>query len=62
MSTVKITEKPQEVCDANPITNSEPFKYKSSITANTSNANQEDGENTEQGNTKARKNLEIVFP
>ena len=48
--------------DANPITNSEPFKYKSSITANTSNANQEDGENTEQGNTKARKNLEIVFP
>ena len=38
--------------NADPITNSESFKYKSSITGKTSNANQENGENTEQGNTK----------
>ena len=38
--------------NADPITNSESFKYKSSITGKTSNANQESGENTEQGNTK----------
>ena len=36
--------------NADPITNSESFKYKSSITGKTSNANQEDGENNEQGN------------
>ena len=48
--------------NADPITNSASFKYKTSITGKTSNANQEDGENTEQGNTKAKKNLEIVFP
>ena len=46
--------------NADPITNSEPFKYKSSIAGKTSNANQENGENTEQGNTKTKKNLEIV--
>ena len=46
--------------NADPITNSESFKYKSSITGKTSNANQENGENTEQGNTKTKKNLEIV--
>ena len=27
-----------------------------------SNVNQENGENTEQGNTKTKKNLEIVVP
>ena len=48
--------------NADPITNSESFKYKSSITGKTSNANQEDGENTEQGNTKTKKNLKIVVP
>ena len=48
--------------NADPITNSEPFKYKSSIAGKTSNANQENGENTEQGNTKTKKNLEIVVP
>ena len=48
--------------NADPITNSESFKYKSSITGKTSNANQENGENTEQGNTKTKKNLEIVAP
>ena len=48
--------------NADPITNSESFKYKSSINGKISNANQEDGENNEQGNTKTKKNLEIVVP
>ena len=48
--------------NAEPITNSESFKHKSNITGKTSNANQENGENTEQGNTKTKKNLEIVVP
>ena len=33
--------------NANPITSSESFKYKSSITEKTSDANQEDGESTQ---------------
>ena len=41
-------------CNTNPITNSESFKCKNSITGKTSNANQEDGENTEQGNAKTK--------
>ena len=41
--------------NADPITNSESFKYKSSITGKTSNANQKNGENTEQENTKIKK-------
>ena len=48
--------------NADPITKSESFKYKSSIAGKTSNANQENGENTEQGNTKIKKNLETVVP
>ena len=44
--------------NADPITNSESFKYKSSITRKTSNGNN----GTEQGNTKTKKNLEIVVP
>ena len=48
--------------NAHYITNSEPFKYKSSITGKKSNANREDDEDTEQGNTKTKKNLEIVVP
>ena len=48
--------------NADPITNSKYFKYKSSITGKTSNANQKDGKNTEQENTKTKKNLEIVVP
>ena len=36
--------------------------YKSNITGKTSNENQENGENTEQGNTKTKRNLEIVVP
>ena len=77
MSTVKTIEKQQEVCEINyrdepnnpsvdynadPITNSESFKYKSSIAGKTSNANQKDGENNGQGNTKTKKNLEMVVP
>ena len=46
--------------NANPITNSESFKYKTSITGKISNANQENYENTEQGNIKTRENLDIV--
>ena len=41
--------------NAEPITNSESFKYKNSITGKTSNANPENGENTERGNTKIKK-------
>ena len=48
--------------NADPITNSESFNYKSSITGKTSNSNQENGENTEQGNRKTKKNLETVVP
>ena len=48
--------------NTDPITNSESFKYKSSITGKTSNANQENDENTKKGNTKTKKNLEIVVP
>ena len=44
--------------NADPITNSESFKYKSIITGKTSNVNQ----GTEWGNTKIKKNLEIVVP
>ena len=48
--------------NTDPIINFESFKYKSSITRKTSNANQENDENTEQGNAKIEKNLEIVVP
>ena len=48
--------------NADPITNSESFRYKSSITGITSNANQENCENTEQENTKIKKIHEIVVP
>ena len=48
--------------NTDPKTNSESFKYKSSITGKASNANQESSENTEQGNTKTKKNLRINVP
>ena len=48
--------------NADHITNSESFKYKISITGKTSNANEEDGKDTEQGNTNTKRNLEIVVP
>ena len=44
------------------IKNSASFKYKTCITGKASNTNQEYGENTEQGNTKTKTNLEIVVP
>ena len=44
--------------NADPITNSESFKYKSSITGKTSNANN----GTEQGYIKTKKTLEIGVP
>ena len=47
---------------ADPITNYASFKYKATITGKTSNANQENGVNTEQENTKIKKNLDIVVP
>ena len=47
---------PTDNYNADPITNSESFKYKSSITGKTSNINQ----GTEQGNTKSKTNLEIA--
>ena len=48
--------------NADPIKHSESFKFKSSITGKTPNANQENDENTEQGDTKTKKNLEILIP
>ena len=49
--------------NTDPITNSASFKYKSSITGKTSNANQENDKHTEQENTKIqKKNLKIVVP
>ena len=45
--------------NADPITNSEGFKYKSSITGKKSNANQENGENTECG--KLKEILKLLF-
>ena len=48
--------------NADPITNSESFKYRSSITGKTSNVNQENGENNKQRNTKTKRNLDIVVP
>ena len=53
---------PANNCNGNPVTSSASFKYKTSITRKTSNANQENRENTQQNNTKTKKNLEIVVP
>ena len=53
---------PANNCNGNPVTSSASFKYKTSITRKTSNANQENGGNTDQGNTKTKENLEIAFP
>ena len=48
--------------NANPIAYFESFKYKSSLAGKTTNANQENGENTEEENTKTKKYFEIVAP
>ena len=53
---------PDNNYNQNSITNSESFKYKTSITGKTSNENQENNENTEQENTKTKKIIEIVIP
>ena len=45
--------------NANTITNSESFKYKSNIIGKTSNVDQENDENTDQNNTKTRKILKF---
>ena len=44
------------------ITDSASFKYKTSITGKASNINLKNCVNTEQGNTKIKKNLDIVAP
>ena len=48
--------------NADPITYFDSFKYKSSITGKISNANQENGENIEQENTKTKTSLKPVVP
>ena len=53
---------PRNNYNPDPITNSASFKYKISTTGKTSNANQENGVNTDQENTKIKKNLNIVVP
>ena len=58
----ELNNPPSNNYNADPITNSESFKYKSSITGKTSAENQENNENTKQGNTKIKKNIEIVVP
>ena len=53
---------PAKNYNADPIKSSYCFKYETSITVITSNADQQNGENTEQENTKTKKNLEIIVP
>ena len=53
---------PHNNYNPNPITNSASFKYKRSITGKISNANLENGANTEQENTKIKKSIDIVVP
>ena len=48
--------------NADPVTNSESFNFKSHITGKTSNPNEENGDSTEQRNRKTKKRLEIVVP
>ena len=48
--------------NADPVTNSDSVKYKSSITGKTSNVNKKNGEKTEQRDMKTKKNLEVVVP
>ena len=40
--------------NANPITNSESFKYESNISGKPSNVNQKNSKNTKQNNTKTK--------
>ena len=52
---------PRNNYNADPITNSASFKYKTSVTGKISNANLENGSNTEQENTKVNKILKLLF-
>ena len=47
--------------NANPIANFGSFKYKSSILGTVSNANQENGENTENEHTKTKEKFKLLF-
>ena len=53
---------PPDNYNADLITNSASFKYKASITGKTSNPKLENGANTEQGNTKIKRNIDVVVP
>ena len=53
---------PRNNYNADRVTNSASFKYKTSITVKTSNATLENGANTEQKNTKIKKNNDIIVP
>ena len=52
---------PRNNYNADPITDSASFKYKTSVTGKISNTNLENGSNTEQENTKANKILKLLF-
>ena len=47
--------------NTDPITNSESFKYKSSLTGKTSNANQENGKTLSKKIQRLRKILKLLF-
>ena len=51
----------KKLTDFTSMTNSASFKCKTSITRKTSNANQENRENTKQNNTKTKKILRLLF-
>ena len=52
--------RPAATYNADPITNSALFKYKTSITGKTSNASHENGEDTEREDTKTKKILKLL--
>ena len=58
----ELNDPPAANYHADLIASSESFKYESSITGKTSNANQENGDNTEEENAKTKTNLKIVVP
>ena len=58
----ELNDPPAANYHADLIASSESFKYESSITRKTSNANQENGDNTEEENAKTKTNLKIVVP
>ena len=52
--------RPDATYNADPITNSPLFKYKTSIKGKTSNASHENGEDTEREDTKTKKILKLL--